>query len=149
MDLSEMLVDIYGDLCHQYPEFKKALVHIDENLPIIKGDRSLLQQAITNLLSNALKYSANKEIPTVSVTYEALANSHQISIKDNGAGFDNKYIDKLFKIFQRLHDGNEFEGTGIGLAIVKQVIEAHNGNVTASGKLGEGATFTLEIPTNL
>jgi PAS domain S-box-containing protein len=149
VNLLEMMNDIFGDLCQQYPEYKKTTVHIDVNLPIIRGDRTLLQQAITNLLSNALKYSANKEIPTVNVTYEALAHSHLISIKDNGAGFDNKYTNKLFKIFQRLHDGNEFEGTGIGLAIVKQVAKAHNGKVTASGILGEGATFTLEIPTNL
>ncbi len=110
------------------------------------GDPSLLYQVWTNLISNAVKYSGKKTAPTVEVGSMNEDGATVYYVKDNGAGFDMKYADRLFGAFQRLHDQNEFEGTGIGLAIVKRVINKHGGQVWATAKRNEGATFYFSLP---
>lgn len=146
IDTPKMVKSIIHDLLLSHPEYQKCTIETDCDLPNITGDEMLVRQALTNLISNAFKYSAQKENPKVEIYCTQNDQEVVINIKDNGAGFDMKYQHKLFKVFQRLHDGNEFDGTGIGLAIVKQVVEAHNGRAWAEAELGKGATFHFALP---
>lgn len=115
-------------------------------LPSVAGDVSLLRQVWTNLLSNALKYSGTKPKSEILVTGELLNGNALFRVQDNGVGFDMKYAAKLFGVFQRLHKAEDFEGTGVGLAIVHRVVTRHGGNVRADSTLGEGATFHFTLP---
>lgn len=115
-------------------------------IPPAEGDRTLIRQVFINLLSNATKYSRLKEQPAVEVGGSAQNGNNIYYVKDNGAGFDMKYADKLFGVFQRLHGPEEFEGTGVGLAIVQRIIHRHGGKIWAEGKVNDGATFYFTLP---
>ena len=110
------------------------------------GDPSLLTQVWINLLSNAIKYSSKSSSPLIEINSYHENNAITYLVKDNGAGFDMEYASNLFKVFQRLHHENDFEGTGIGLASVHRIISRHGGRVWAEGKPQEGATFYFSIP---
>ncbi len=125
----------------------RAAVIVDELIPA-SADYTLINQVFINLISNAVKYSAKKEKPVVKIKSEKVNNEVVYSINDNGAGFEMKYVGKLFGVFQRLHSMEEFEGTGVGLAIVQRIITKHGGRVWAEGKTGEGATFYFTLPLN-
>jgi len=117
-------------------------------LPAVQADPVLMRQAWVNLLSNALKYSAPKGADArIDVSGERDAGCVRYRIRDNGVGFDMRYADKLFGVFQRLHAQEEFEGTGVGLAIVQQIVERHGGRITAEARPGAGACFTIELPS--
>jgi PAS domain S-box-containing protein len=124
---------------------RKAAIKIN-SLPASYADHSLIYQVWTNLISNALKYSEKKESPEIEIGAKDAENETTYYVKDNGAGFDMAYADKLFGVFQRLHSTEEFEGTGIGLAIVQRIIARHGGNIRAEGKVNEGATFYFTLP---
>lgn len=132
-------------------EINKTLVHraaiIIEELHPAEADYSLISQVFINLISNALKYSSKKDKPVIRIHSEKTEQEIIYSISDNGAGFDMQYVNKLFNVFQRLHSMEEFEGTGVGLAIVQRIINKHGGRVWAESKLGEGATFYFTIPS--
>jgi len=115
-------------------------------LPPAKGDQSLIKQVWINLISNAIKYSKYKFITHIEIGAYEKDNLVIYYVKDNGAGFDMKYYDKLFGVFQRLHSQEEFEGTGIGLAIVQRIVQRHNGTVWAESKLNEETTFYFSLP---
>jgi signal transduction histidine kinase len=115
-------------------------------LPSVFADGNLLRQVWINLLGNALKYSRSTEHPEIIVGYRQTEREYEFFVKDNGAGFDMKYADKLFGIFQRLHLKEEFEGTGIGLANVRRIVARHGGRTWGEGKLGIGATFFFTLP---
>ena len=115
-------------------------------LPQAVGDRALLRQVWLNLISNAAKYSGKQVKPRIRVSGEEKAAETVYRVEDNGAGFDMRHYDKLFGVFQRLHGFAEFPGTGIGLAIVKQVVTRHGGRVWAEGEIGRGATFYFSLP---
>lgn len=117
-------------------------------LPNCHADYHLLKQAVMNLVSNAVKYSGKKDAPEVEIGFQNGDEESVYFIKDNGAGFDMKYADKLFGVFQRLHRPTEFEGTGVGLAIVHRIISRHDGKVWAESELEKGATFYFSIPSN-
>lgn len=110
------------------------------------GDPALIHQVWANLLSNAIKYSSKNELPVVSVNSEMHGDTVVYSVSDNGIGFDMKYANKLFKAFERLHTQADYAGTGVGLAIVQNVISRHGGQVWAEGKPGDGATFYFSLP---
>ncbi|MBS0419328.1 MAG: CHASE3 domain-containing protein [Proteobacteria bacterium] len=119
------------------------------DLPPVLGDPALLRQVWTNLISNAVKYSAKSATPQVQVRAAAEGRQVRYEIEDNGVGFDMKYADKLFGVFQRLHSMDEYPGTGVGLAIVQRIISRHQGAVSAKGERGKGATFGFTLPTEV
>lgn len=123
--------------------------HVD-SLPEVAADSGMLRQVFENLLGNALKFTrdcATAEI-TIGCRHEA-SGELILFVRDNGAGFDMRYYDKLFQVFQRLHSEQEFDGTGIGLAIARRVIERHGGRIWAEGKVGAGATFYISLPDSI
>ena len=109
-------------------------------------DNNLLRQVWVNLISNAIKYSRSKEKPVIRINSHSTAQEIIYSIKDNGAGFNMKYADKLFGVFQRLHKMTEYEGTGVGLALVHRIITRHGGRVWAKAEVNKGATFYFSLP---
>jgi len=117
-----------------------------QNLPSAIGDRTLLQQVLANLVSNAFKFSRTRPRPRVEIAARLEGNEAVYFVRDNGVGFDMAYADKLFQVFTRLHGANEFEGTGVGLALVQRIVERHGGRVWAEGAVNEGATFYFTLP---
>lgn len=112
----------------------------------VTADRNLISIAMTNLISNAFKFTRNKAPAVISIHEEIHDNKYRITVKDNGAGFDMAYADRLFGVFQRLHKETEFPGTGVGLSIVRRIAERHGGSVEAVGVPDRGAEFTLVLP---
>ena len=116
-------------------------------LPEVSGDRALLKQVLVNLFSNAVKYTRDREQARIQVEYDRREMETEFRVRDNGAGFEMKYVHKLFGVFQRLHTVDEFEGTGIGLANVQRIIVRHGGRTWAEGEPGVGATIYFTVPT--
>jgi light-regulated signal transduction histidine kinase (bacteriophytochrome) len=117
-----------------------------EALPEVWGDLAMLKQVWASLLSNAVKYTSRCAEARISVGKNSVGNGLEFYVQDNGAGFDMRYADKLFGVFQRLHRAEEFEGTGIGLAHVRRIVTRHGGHTWAEGKVDEGATFYFMLP---
>jgi two-component system, chemotaxis family, sensor kinase Cph1 len=115
-------------------------------LPTVTADLMMLRMAIRDLLSNAVKYTRSKKEAVIEVGHQVEPASDVLWVKDNGVGFDMQYSDKLFGVFQRLHRWEDYEGTGIGLANVRRVIERHGGCTWAEAKVDEGATFYFRLP---
>ena len=115
-------------------------------LPDVEGDPALLEQVWIHLLSNAVKFSAGREKPVIEVEGAVAGERALYRVRDNGAGFDMAYVAKLFGVFQRLHGMKEFEGTGVGLALAQRIVVRHRGRMWAEGAVGEGATFSFELP---
>jgi light-regulated signal transduction histidine kinase (bacteriophytochrome) len=115
-------------------------------LPVVRCDARFIELAVYNLLSNAVKYSRDRPVATISVQAEITEDATIFHFADNGVGFSMDYAHKLFAVFQRLHRMEEFEGTGIGLANVRRIVERHGGQVWAKGELGKGAVFSFSIP---
>ena len=116
------------------------------HIPPANGDSAMMRQVFVNLLSNAIKFSSTRERAIIEVGGSVEGGEAVYFVRDNGVGFDMQYANKLFGVFQRLHGINEFEGTGIGLAIVKRIVSRHGGRVWAEGKLNEGATLYFALP---
>ena len=144
VNLTAMANQIFEQLKSQNPE--RVLQLIIKDLPPAHGDPSLINQVIVNLLTNAVKYTKQRKSAVIEVGGMYEGNETIYYVKDNGIGFDERYADKLFGVFQRLHTGEEYEGTGVGLAIVKRIIQRHGGRVWAEGKVDGGATFHFALP---
>ncbi|HLA69596.1 MAG TPA: ATP-binding protein [Bacteroidota bacterium] len=144
VDVNAMIAEILAELKTQTKE--RQVVWNIGPFPLVKGDRSMLHLAMVNLLYNAVKFTTKKEKAVIDVRCEVQEKEIVGLVRDNGAGFDMKYADKLFGVFQRLHNAEEFEGTGIGLANVRRIIHRHGGRTWAEGKVNEGATFYFTIP---
>lgn len=143
IDFNKLVEPIVADLKQTAPGNTNVTVHA---LPEIQGDPALLAQVYTNLISNAIKYSAKKTQPAIEIGAQEKEDEFVFYVKDNGAGFDMQYAHKLFGVFQRLHSNDEFEGTGVGLAIVQRIVVKHGGKVWAEGKVNEGAAFYFSLP---
>ena len=123
------------------------IIHLTiEKLPSVCGDPVLLSQLFTNILSNSLKFTRNKPEAEIRVTSQVKKGQTAITITDNGAGFDMAYADRLFSVFERLHSSSEFEGTGVGLTIVKRIMLRHGGDVSIHSVPDEGSSLTLYFP---
>jgi PAS domain S-box-containing protein len=145
VDLSALAADVFAELQKSEPE-RKVDWRIGSGL-LASGDAQLLRMALANLLGNAWKYTARQPQPRIE--FDALRNADgtmEFFIRDNGAGFDMAYADKLFGVFQRLHSDAEFPGTGVGLAIVQRIIHRHGGQVRGLGMPDQGATFYFTLP---
>jgi chemotaxis family two-component system sensor kinase Cph1 len=142
------LQTLLDDLVREFdaPQPGRIRWRVEGPFPTLWGDAILLQVAVRNLVSNAAKYSRKREQPEITLRALRTPEGDGLSISDNGVGFEMKYVGKLFGVFQRLHQVEEFEGTGIGLASVRRIVERHGGTVHAEGVLGQGATFSLVLP---
>ena len=130
------------------PEAMGRKIHwrIQSSLPHVHGDPTLLRQAFACLLDNALKFTRHRDVAEIEVGAREDSDRWVIHVRDNGAGFEQRFVERLFNVFQRLHSEREFEGTGIGLAIVRKIIARHGGRTWAEGRLNEGATFFFSLP---
>jgi PAS domain S-box-containing protein len=144
VDMDALVKEILEELVAQ--EGSRKLDIVVANLSDAWGDSALLRQVWINLLSNAVKYSSKKEFTRIEIGCTQENGLVRYSVSDNGAGFDMKYVEKLFGVFQRLHSMTEFEGTGVGLALVKSIILRHGGKVWAEAEEGKGATFYFTLP---
>ncbi|MBU2492401.1 MAG: PAS domain S-box protein [Bacteroidetes bacterium] len=144
VNMKEMAISVFEEIL-SHKQKDRFKINITE-LPEICGDDSLLRQVWYNLISNAVKYSSPKENSEIEVSYITQKDYITYYIKDNGVGFNPDYTHKLFGVFQRLHSASEFEGTGVGLAIVERIINRHKGKVWGEGKLNGGAVFYFSLP---
>ena len=145
--MDELVETVWAQVTSQVEAAQVQLVV--RALPACYADASLLEQVLINLLSNALKYSAKAPQPRIEIGCLRQNAENIYYVKDNGAGFDMQYAGKLFGIFQRLHSEADFEGIGIGLAIVKRIVNRHGGRVWAEGAIQQGATFYFTIGDQL
>ena len=149
VDLGVVTKEVLGDL---EVRIEKSGAKVEyENLPTLDADPMQMRQLMLNLLSNALKFQppgASPLIRITSSTFTPLSQQPQceIRVQDNGIGFDEKYMDKIFAVFQRLHGRTEYEGTGVGLAVCRRIVDRHHGNITAKSQPGKGATFIITLP---
>lgn len=144
IDMDGMVNSIYFEVTNE--EQRKSIDISVENLGSANGDPAMIKQVWANLISNAIKFSSKKERIKIVVTCLKNKNKHVYCIRDNGAGFDMNYSDKLFGVFQRLHSPKEFEGTGVGLANVHRIITRHGGEVWAESEVDKGAKFYFSLP---
>ena len=143
--LAQLVHEARQSLSLQYGDALCQCIHHGD-LPDVAADPGLLRQVLVNLLSNALKFSRHAERPQVEISVRAQDAGHVISVKDNGAGFDPSLAAELFQPFKRLDRSGRFDGTGVGLTIVRRIVERHGGRVWADGGLGQGATFSFWLP---
>ena len=156
VDLSHLANEVLSDL-ETLIATKRAVVEVGQ-LAIVKADPTQMRQLLQNLIGNALKFSRPDVPPLVKISGQICPRSaaendetesvasYRLTVQDNGIGFDNKYTDRIFKIFQRLHGRSEYEGTGIGLALCRKIVERHHGNITAQSAPGAGAIFIVNLP---
>jgi signal transduction histidine kinase/CHASE3 domain sensor protein len=155
-DLNYLLENAKHDLAQAIEE-KKAIIH-SNNLPTLHIIPFQIQQLFINIIGNSLKYSKKDVAPIINITYSQIISNeeellpkthhcyHKIAIEDNGIGFEQEYAKNIFVLFNRLHNKNEYQGTGIGLAICKKIVENHKGFITAKGSLGVGSQFNVYLP---
>ncbi|MCG2580975.1 MAG: ATP-binding protein [Marinobacter sp.] len=144
IDLSQVLREITDEL-KDINDHPPSEIHIQQGIQVV-GDSRMLRIAFQNLLGNAWKYSSREEKRVIEVSARPEGRTIAIEIRDNGVGFDMRYIDKLFVAFNRLHTPSEFGGTGIGLATVYRVIRRHHGTISATSEVGKGASFVVKLP---
>jgi light-regulated signal transduction histidine kinase (bacteriophytochrome) len=152
VDLNKVAVEVLEDLETRI-EDTGATIHI-EKLPTIDADAMQVRQLLQNLIANALKFHKPDVAPVVKISSLTEISQRDrrklctITIQDNGVGFDEKYLDRIFAVFQRLHSRDSYEGTGIGLAVCRKIVERHGGTISATSKPGHGAAFIVSLPVH-
>lgn len=144
VDMGELVQSVFDDLVP--PAARARIAFQMKDLPAIVADRTLIGQVWENLLSNAIKFSAQLDLAHITVSAKRVEGAVQYAVADDGAGFDMRYADKLFGVFQRLHKSTEFDGNGVGLALVQRIIHRHGGKVWGQGLVGQGASFGFSLP---
>jgi light-regulated signal transduction histidine kinase (bacteriophytochrome) len=144
VDMKAMVKSMFHEIASEAE--KESFELVIEDLPRAKCDATLMKQVWQNLLSNALKYSSKASVKKIEIYATVFDHGIQYCVKDYGAGFNEKYMDKVFGLFQRLHKESEYKGTGVGLAIVQRIINRHGGRVWAEGKINQGAKFYFLVP---
>ncbi len=144
IDMNLLVQDVRGELWAGDPD--RNIEFRVGDLPPVCGDRMLLRQALSNILGNAVKFTSNTDRALIEISGANSGDFNTYCVRDNGVGFDMRYYDKMFEVFHRLHSEKDYEGTGVGLAIVKKIIERHGGRIFAEGKPGEGAAFYFMLP---
>ncbi len=147
INMNEIVGNIVTEMTKLEPE-RKIDISLME-LPEVEGDKNMLKQLFFNLISNAFKYTGKRENASIEIGSYSRKRDQVFYVKDNGAGFDPRYYDKLFGVFQRLHSSIEFDGTGVGLAIVQKIATKHGGEVWAEAKVDEGACFYVSLPVKI
>ena len=159
VDLGKTVRDVLGDL-EVAIEQSKAKIEFD-GLPTIEADPTQLGQLLQNLISNSIKFQPPGQAPVIRIEAKVLPRPFscvrnptpddqicELTVKDNGIGFDEQYLDKVFAVFQRLHGRSEYEGTGVGLAVCRRIVDRHGGTITETSKPGEGAAFIVGLPVH-
>jgi light-regulated signal transduction histidine kinase (bacteriophytochrome)/HAMP domain-containing protein len=145
LDMQQLARAVYERLNHGANGAKPVDLKLG-SMPRATVDQSLFEQVWANLISNAIKFSSKKDSPVIEIGGISAEREHVYFVRDNGAGFDAAYRERLFGVFQRLHHDHEFPGTGVGLALVHRIVTRHGGRVWADGELGRGATFHFTVP---
>ncbi len=145
IDMAGLVQETFRQLKSVVPERQVELTL--DTIPSCRGDRAMLREVVRNLLANAIKFTRPRESAVIEVGARTERDQNVYYVRDNGVGFDMQYAEKLFGVFQRLHSTAEFEGTGVGLAIVQRVIHRHGGRVWARARVDQGATFYFTLPT--
>jgi signal transduction histidine kinase len=140
VDIQELVLELKDLLVPSHIRFE--IIH---KLPVLVAERIRIEQIFSNLLSNAVKYN-NSSAPFIHIDYQELKNFHEFTVEDNGPGIDQQYFEKIFMIFQTLQERDAFESTGVGLAIVKKIIEDNQGTIRVSSTNGVGTKFTFTLP---
>ena len=143
MDLTELARGVAKELREAYSA--QGVEVIVDPLPPTRGDPALLRTVLVNVIGNAFKFSRGRPHPQIEIGSRREGRAVVYHVKDNGVGFDMRYADKLFGVFQRLHRGDEFEGTGVGLALAQRIIKRHGGRIWAEGAVDAGATFYFTL----
>jgi light-regulated signal transduction histidine kinase (bacteriophytochrome) len=148
IDLRKIIEEVYASA--KFSGRSRAALELTflSEIPHIVGDAVLIRQAILNIFSNSVKFTQEQETPHIWVDHAVHNDIHTFSFRDNGVGFDVKFADNLFGMFQRMHSSDEFEGTGIGLATIKVILSLHGGDVKITGEVGNGATIFFSLPAD-
>jgi light-regulated signal transduction histidine kinase (bacteriophytochrome) len=144
IDMGALAHGVFEELVAQAPG--RQIQFVVRSLPPALGDKAMIRQVLANLLSNAIKFTRPRPEAVIEFGYAAQPDQGAYYVRDNGVGFDMQYVGKLFGVFQRLHSVAEFEGTGVGLAIIYRIITRHGGRVWAAGEVNKGATFYFTLP---
>jgi two-component system sensor kinase len=141
--MEELAKSVFDEV--QAANRERSVVLELQAIPPAFADRTMVRQILYNLISNAFKFTRPRENPVIEIGFVAGGNQNTYYVRDNGVGFDMQYSSKLFGVFQRLHNVEEFEGSGVGLALVQRMVLRNAGRVWAEGKVGEGATFYFSL----
>jgi len=144
VDMTTLVKTVYKECCEHRPS--RSIDFTTSTLPVVKADPVMLKLLLHNILSNAIKYTQKKNVPSIDFSYSITNTDYVFCCKDNGAGFDMRYADRLFQVFQRLHSSREFPGNGIGLAICQRIIQRHNGRIWLIGEVSKGTSCWFTLP---
>lgn len=144
IDMKALAYSVFGELTSESD--RERIDFKIGKLPQADGDPALIHQVWVNIISNAIKFTSKVERAVIEIGTKRSDDEVVYYVRDNGAGFDIQYVDKMFGVFQRLHSEDEFEGTGVGLAIVQRIIQRHGGRVWAEGEVNKGATLYFSLP---
>lgn len=147
INLNDIFIDVFNEL-KALDLNRKAKINIQQ-LPSVSGDRVMIRLLISNIMSNAFKYTKHSETAIISINCIEEKSEYFFSVEDNGVGFDMKYSSRLFGVFQRLHSKDEFDGSGVGLAICQRILKRHCGRAWMTGEVNKGATFHFTFPKSL
>ncbi|MDF1493417.1 sensor histidine kinase [Caproiciproducens sp. CPB-2] len=146
VNLQQMIQDVCDELAAGYKSKKATVLKFQEEIPFVLCDGTLMHQVVVNLVSNALKFTREEQTAVITAGFHPENGEDVFYIRDNGVGFDMEYSQNLFGMFQRMHSDDEFEGSGVGLSIVKKLIQAMGGRVWITGEVGKGACVYFTLP---